>query len=85
MSTSNSNWGFGGSKGHRIIEPDFSATAGEAFFALQVVSEATITYVNSSGGDNASAKTFPAGVVIYGVFPASSVSVSSGMILGYVA
>lgn len=72
--------------GFRVIQSGFSATAGDVFAALQVIEDADITATNDPGGDNLTgAVTFAAGSVIYGEFQASSVSVTTGTVIGYMA
>ena len=73
----------GGVKGHRFIGSGFSATPGEVFYAFNVISDCSISYVNSDGGDNASTKSLPSGSWVFGTFPASDGTVASGEVIGY--
>jgi hypothetical protein len=73
-----------GQFGFRIIDSEFVPVANEYYRILEVVSDnATITATSAVGGDNLSANSFVNGTKIYGLF--SSVSVSAGEVIAYIA
>ena len=71
-----------GQKGVRTIRTGGSSTAGEFYRAITVLDDAVITTA-SEAGDNLVAVSVPAGITVYGLF--SSVSVTSGEVLAYIA
>lgn len=73
-----------GYKGFRVIGSTFSATAGEVFHKLEVVVAADITATNSLGGDNPDGTiSYPATTEMAGYFDATTVSVTTGTVIGY--
>lgn len=83
----NRNWDFGGHKGFRFLDSTFAPTgdeANESFFAIQVTADAVLTLTNADGGDVLTAKTIPAGMVVYGKFLASVITVASGEAIAYI-
>jgi hypothetical protein len=73
-----------GQFGFRIKTNTSTPVAGEYYRILEVVSDnATITATSAVGGDNLSANSFTNGTKIYGLF--SSVSVSAGEVIAYIA
>ncbi len=71
-----------GQKGFRAIGASGTGTSGEFYRAITALDYATITIVSESGDDLTSA-VIPTGVTIYGLF--SSVSVTSGKVIAYIA
>jgi len=74
--TSTADYGF------RIVDSSFSQPSGEAYRALQVLSDAVVT-TTTNVGDSLSSEALIAGTVIYGKF--DTVSVSSGKLIAYKA
>jgi hypothetical protein len=71
-----------GQKGFRVVTSAFTPVSGEFYRAFTVTSDAVIT-ATSVEGDNLSAVTLLAGSTVYGLF--STVSVSSGTVIAYIA
>jgi hypothetical protein len=71
-----------GQKGFRTIGAAGTGQAGEFYRAITATDYSVIS-VTSESGDNLSSAELPAGVTIYGLF--SAVSVTSGRILAYIA
>lgn len=70
-----------GNRGMRFIDSGFVAVTGESYYYFRVLSEASVTFVNAYGGDNATAKTFAVGEEFYGDF--TTLTVASGEIVAY--
>lgn len=70
-----------GRKGHRYITSSFTQPEAEVYTYFIVLTEASVTYVNALGGDDATAKTLAVGTEVYGEF--TTLSVASGEILAY--
>lgn len=76
----------GGSKGFRIIKSTFSATAGDIFHKLVVVVAADITATSALGGDDPDGTvSFPPGTELVGYFDATTVSITTGTVIAYIA
>jgi len=71
-----------GQKGFRKLTTGGSGTSGEFYRAITVLDDAVIS-TTSEAGDNLTALSIPAGVTIYGLF--SAVSVTSGDVIAYIA
>ena len=71
-----------GQKGLRTVRAGGAGTSGEFYRAITVLADAVIS-TTAEAGDNLSSVTIPAGVTVYGLF--SSVSVTSGEVLAYIA
>jgi hypothetical protein len=71
-----------GQKGFRAIGAAGSGTSGEFYRAITATDYAVIS-VTAESGDNLVSAEIPPGVTIYGLF--SSVSVSEGRVLAYIA
>jgi hypothetical protein len=71
-----------GQKGLRTIRTGGAGTSGEFYRAITVLADAVIS-TTAEAGDNLSSAAIPAGVTVYGLF--SSVSVTSGEVLAYIA
>ena len=69
-----------GQKGMRIITNGYTPVTGEVFTTLVVIEDSTITATNlaGDGSDNLTAEARSAGHILYGVFPASGLTVASG-------
>ena len=71
-----------GQKGLRSVRAGGTGTSGEFYRAITVLADAVIS-TTAEAGDSLSSVTIPAGVTVYGLF--SSVSVTSGEVLAYIA
>ena len=71
-----------GQKGLRAIKTGGTGTAGEHYRAITVLADAVIS-TTADAGDSLSSVTIPAGVTVYGLF--SAVTVTSGEVLAYIA
>ena len=71
-----------GQKGLRSIRTGGTGTVGEHYRAITALADASVTVVSESG-DNLTTVTLSAGITIYGLF--SAVSVSSGTVIAYIA
>jgi len=71
-----------GQKGLRKISAGGSGTSQEFYRAITVLAD-TVISTTADSGDSLSSVSIPAGVTVYGLF--SSVSVTSGEVLAYIA
>lgn len=71
-----------GQKGFRRITSGFTPVTDEQYRVVCAIEDSTIS-VTSYAGDNLSSIAIPAGFSVYGLF--SSVSVSSGSVIAYIA
>jgi len=71
-----------GQKGFRRITSSFTPVSGEEYRVIVPVEDAVVTVV-SLAGDSLTSVTLPSGYSLYGLF--SSVSVSSGSVIAYIA
>ena len=71
-----------GQKGLRSIRTGGTGTVGEHYRAITVLADAVIS-TTADAGDSLSSVTIPAGVTVYGLF--SAVTVTSGEVLAYIA
>ncbi len=71
-----------GDYGFRYITSASTPVSGEAYRAIQVISDASVT-TTTAVGDALTAVTLSEGTIIYGKF--DSVSVSSGAVIAYKA
>jgi hypothetical protein len=73
-----------GQKGFRLITSSFTPVADEQYRVVVPLEDSTISVVSlGSVGDNLTASVVPTGVAVYGLF--SSVTVSTGRVLAYIA
>lgn len=73
-----------GQKGFRLITSSFTPIADEQYRVVVPLDDSTISVVSlGSVGDNLTAAVVPAGYAVYGLF--SSVTVSAGRVLAYIA
>lgn len=71
-----------GQKGLRSIRTGGTGISGEYYRAITVLADAVIS-TTADAGDSLSSVTIPAGVTVYGLF--SAVTVTSGEVLAYIA
>ncbi len=71
-----------GDYGFRLVSSTFSQPSGEAYRALQIVSDAVVT-TTTLVGDALTSEALTAGTIIYGKF--DTVSVASGKLIAYKA
>lgn len=73
-----------GQKGFRHIRVAGSSPAGEFYRAITALEDTTFSSITAESGDSPSTITIPAGVTIYGLFSAFTVS-SAGNCIAYIA
>jgi hypothetical protein len=71
-----------GDYGFRVVDSSFSQPSGEAYRAIQVLSDAVVT-TTTQVGDALTGESLPSGTVIYGKF--DTISVASGKVIAYKA
>jgi hypothetical protein len=73
-----------GQKGFRVITSSFTPVANEEYRVIIPLEDSTVSAVSLGAvGDNISSVAIPAGLAVYGLF--SSVTVSAGRVLAYIA
>jgi hypothetical protein len=73
-----------GQKGFRVITSSFTPVANEEYRVIIPLEDSTVSAVSLGAvGDNLSSVAIPAGLAVYGLF--SSVTVSAGRVLAYIA
>jgi hypothetical protein len=73
-----------GQKGFRLITSTFTPVADEQYRAIVPLDDSTISATSLGAiGDNLASTAIPAGLAVYGLF--SSVTVSTGRVLAYIA
>lgn len=71
-----------GQKGFRLITSSFTPVTGEEYRVIVPLVDSVVS-ATALAGDNLTAATLPTGLGVYGLF--SSVTVTSGTVLAYIA